>query len=202
MVFSMRSSKKADRAAKVGAQCLAVMVAAFLAVTLAGKAQASGFNVRNAEIQLIAGVYLLDADLELSFSPEALEALNSGVALTVVVELKIVRVRPYVWDKKIAKLEAKQRLRVHDLSAQYIVENLNSGASRAFRTLPRALDALGMLESFPMLDEYLLEPGQSYDLKLRARLDIESLPAPLRPVAYLSSFWRQESEWSTWSIER
>ena len=202
MVFSMRSSRNAKAVQQIAAWRLCVTMLVILTATLGVEARAEGFNVRDAQTRLVDGVYLLHADLDLSFSNQALEALNSGVALTVVVELKIVQTRRYVWDKRIAKLEAKQQLRVHALSGQFIVENLNSGATLAFRTLPKALDALGMLESFPMLDEHLLKADASYELKLRARLDIESLPAPLRPVAYLSSFWREKSEWSTWSISR
>ena len=33
-------------------------------------------------------------------------------------------------------------------------------------------------------------------------VDIEALPAPLRPVAYLSSPWRLTSEWYEWPLER
>ena len=201
MVFSMRSSKNAERVRYAASWRWTLLALLALSVS-GGFARAEGFDVRSAETRLVNGVYLLDADLALGFSTEAIEALDSGVPLTVIVELKVVEVRPYVWDKSVAKLESRSQLSVHALSNQYIVENLNSGASRAFRTLPGALDALGMLESFPMLDEYLLEPDEQYNLKLRARLDIEALPAPLRPVAYLSSLWRRESEWSTWSIAR
>lgn len=167
-----------------------------------GAVEAAGFQVRDADTRLVDGVYLLDANLALDFGDEALEALDSGVPLTVVVELDIVEVRRLVWDKSIAKLEAKHQLRVHALSGQYILENLNSGASRSYTTVAAAVEALGMLESFPMLDGYLLKPGKRYDLRLRARLDIEALPSPLRPMAYLSSLWRQDSEWSRWPLAR
>ena len=160
------------------------------------------FSVRHAQTHLVEGVYLLDAELDLDFSDEALEALQSGVPLTVIVELQIVELRRYVWNKGVAKLAARNRLRVHALSGQYIVENLNSGASRAYRSLANAIVGLGTLDGFPMLDEYLLKQDKTYAVRVRARLDIEALPAPLRPVAYLSSLWRRQSEWSTWPIVR
>lgn len=171
-------------------------------VALQSHATTGGFDVRNASTRIVDGVFLLDADMDVAFSDEALEALNSGVALTVIVELQIVQVRNYLWDKGIAKLSARNQLKVHALSRQYVVESLNTGASKAYRTLPAALGALGILDNFPMLDEYLLEEDKSYDLRMRARLDVEALPAPLRPVAYLSSLWKQESPWSTWPIVR
>lgn len=195
----MRSSRSAESRA---ARRLWALLATLLAGIVTGSALGAGFEVEHAETRLVDGVYLLDAQLDISFSEEALEALESGVPLTVIVDLDIVEPRRYVWNKSIARLESRHQLRTHPLSSQYIVENLNSGAARAFRSLADAVAALGELEAFPVLDEYLLKPGKAYNLKLRARLDIEALPAPLRPVAYLSSLWRQDSEWSTWPIER
>ena len=61
-----------------------------------------------------------------------------------------------------------------------------------------AVEALGTIADFPLLDAYLLEGEKHYMLYVRARLDIEALPSPLRPLAYLSSLWRLESEWYRW----
>jgi len=172
------------------------------AATLAFAAQANGFRIEHAETRVVEGVYLLDAELGLNFSDESLEALESGVPLTVILELEIVEIRDLLWDKRVAELESRQQLRMHPLTGQYILKNLSSGATRSFRTFERAKAALGTVQALPMLDSHLLEGDQRYVLKLRARLDLEALPSPLKPFAYLSSLWRQSSEWSTWPIER
>ena len=39
-----------------------------------------------------------------------------------------------------------------------------------------------------------------YTLAIRAKLDIEALPAPLRPVAYVSPSWRMSSGWYEWNL--
>lgn len=162
---------------------------------------ASDFQVETVRTRLVDGVYLLDADIAVAFSEESLEALDSGVPLTVVVDVDIVQTRKLAWDKRVARLSARNELRIHVLSRKYIVRNLNSDATTSYLTLNEAISALGSLENFPVLDSHLLSAEQSYHLKLRARLDIEALPSPLRPVAYLSSLWRRSSEWSTWPIE-
>jgi hypothetical protein len=46
----------------------------------------------------------------------------------------------------------------------------------------------------------LLVSDERYEGALRARLDIEALPAPLRVFAYLSDDWRLTSEWYTWPL--
>ena len=67
-------------------------------------------------------------------------------------------------------------------------------------TLAGALDAIGRLHDFPLIDRALLKPPGNYYGRLRASLDIEALPPPLRPVAYLSTDWRLGSTWYAWSL--
>ena len=162
----------------------------------------AGFKINEARTRLVDGVYLLDAQITFNFSADSLEALENGVALTVIVEMDILKSRPLIWDKRLARLTSRHQLQRHALSNRYILTNLNTDESRSFRTLRGAMTALGTLERFPMLDSHLLESGNEYRLRLRARLDIEALPAPLRPLAYLSALWRKSDTWSTWPIER
>ncbi|MBS1173864.1 MAG: hypothetical protein H6R12_2694 [Proteobacteria bacterium] len=45
-----------------------------------------------------------------------------------------------------------------------------------------------------------LDADQTYRVEMRVALDIESLPLPLRPRAYLSPDWNLSSEWSRWRL--
>ena len=132
----------------------------------------AGFTINEARTQLVDGVYLLDAQITFNFSQDSLEALENGVALTVVVEMDIVRRRALMWDKRLARLTSKHQLQRHALSDRYVLTNLNTGESRSFRTLRAAVRALGTLERFPMLDSHLLDAENEYKLRIRARLDI------------------------------
>jgi hypothetical protein len=163
---------------------------------------ASGYRIEQAHTRLVNGVYMLDADIGVEFSPAVREALDNGVPVTITVDMDVVEERPMLWDKHVARLQSSQSLQHHALSGQYVLKNINSGATRPYRTLDAAMEALGTLHDYPMLDEHLVEGGRPHRVRLRARLDIEALPPPLRPLAYLSSLWRQTSEWSTWPLER
>ena len=156
---------------------------------------AAGFLVQDAAIDLVEGVYRLDARFETDLSDAALEALENGVPLTVILEIQVLRGRKYLWDKRVASLEARQRVELHPLSRQYLLKNLNSGATRTYPRLEETLAALGNIVDFPMLDGHLLEHGEVYTLRLRARIDIKSLPPAVRPWAYVTSGWRLKSEW-------
>ena len=181
---------------------LTAVAVACLCLLQAGLASAAGFEIRDGHVRVEQEVYLLDVDFAVELSEDARDALENGVPLTISVDLLVIRPRNYLWDETVASVAARYRLRVHALSDQFVVENLSTGAYRTFGRLEHALDALGTIRDFPLLDTHLLDSGQDYALRLRVRLDIEALPAPLRPLAYLSSRWRLSSDWSEWPLEQ
>jgi hypothetical protein len=162
--------------------------------------RADEFQITNAATRLEGGVYLLDADIRYRLSDTVREALASSVPLTFVLRMQVRRERRWLWDITVATLEQRFRLQYHALAQQYVVTNLNNDALQSFPTLAAATEFMGQIGDFALLDRSLLESGQRYQVWLRAELDIEALPAPLRPVAYLSAQWRLSSEWATWPL--
>ena len=54
--------------------------------TSAPDAIEAGFNIHSARTRLVDGVYLLDADISFVFSEKALEAIENGVPVTIILE--------------------------------------------------------------------------------------------------------------------
>lgn len=169
---------------------------------LTGNCDDSGFYIRRAETRLQDGVYLMEARVSYRFSQPALEALDNGVPLTVLFEIDIERRRDYLWNETVTSLEQRYRLEYHALSDRYLVVNVNTGVSKPYQNLDTALERLGRLHDFPLLDGQLLKRGEQYFGKLKVLLDIEALPAPLRPLAYFSSSWRLSSETYRWTLQQ
>lgn len=161
---------------------------------------ATGFEVINASTRLEGGVYRLNAQIKYHFSKSTLEALQNGVPLTIALEMEVRRRRSWIWDETVYTLAQRFRLEYHALSRQYLVKNLNSGERRGFTSRPAALEFMGQISDFPMLDKGLLAANARYEGALRARLDTDALPAPLRVFAYLSDDWRLTGEWYTWAL--
>ncbi|HUM93713.1 MAG TPA: DUF4390 domain-containing protein [Candidatus Competibacter sp.] len=161
---------------------------------------AAGFEVIAATTKLEGGVYRLDARIDYHFSKPALEALQNGVPLIIELEMEVRRRRSWVWNETVYSLSQRFKLEYHALSRQYLVNNLNSKERRGFSSRAAALQFMGQINNFPLLDKGLLGRDERYEGALRAWLDIESLPAPLRVFAYLSDDWRLTSEWYTWSL--
>ena len=163
---------------------------------------ADGFNIISANTQLVKNVYQLEAKIDLNFSEDALEALRSGVPLIILLNIEVLKDRDWWWDKTVAELEQGYLLLYHALSEKYIIHNLNSGAQKNYVSLRAALHSLSNIREFPLIDKNLLEQGDNYYARIRTYLDIESLPAPMRPIAYISSQWQLESDWYSWPLEQ
>lgn len=163
-------------------------------------ATAADFQVLSATTRLEGEVYRLNAKLQYRLSAAAREALENGVPLTLAIDMEVRRRRKWAWDETVYTLAQRFRLEYHTLSRQYLVTNLNSGVRRAFPNREEALRYMGQIQDFPLLDKKLLEPKQRYRGALRARLDLEELPTPLRLFAYISDDWRLSSEWRTWKL--
>lgn len=177
-------------------RCLSLLcLLLFWAARLHAQDAASGFSIEDARVSLRDGVYHLDADMRLAFSDEALEALASGVPLTLLLDMRVMRERDYWWNAGEAGLEQRYELSFHALSDKYLVKNINSGSQQSMRTLGAANGLLGRVRGLPVIDRKLLDPAESYLLEVRVELDINALPAPMRPLAWLSRDWRLSSEW-------
>ncbi|MFU8836829.1 MAG: DUF4390 domain-containing protein [Thiohalomonadaceae bacterium] len=193
MVFiTPASSNSLNRLGRAASLCVLLLLPLSL--------PAAEFRISDVQIRLHSQVYLLDANIDYTFSPEALEALHNGVPLTIRIAINIELPRRWLWNETLANLEQVLRVQYHALSDQYVLLNLNSGARYAYHSRGAALEAMGRLRDFPLLDEPLLSTEQEYLVRLQARLDIESLPSPLRPIAYITPAWRLKSDWYQWSF--
>jgi hypothetical protein len=160
------------------------------------------FEVRSATTLVVDGVHTLDARLQLVLSSEALAALESGVTLTIEMQMQVIRARRLLIDSVDAELAVRYELEFRPLSQRYIVKNLNSGDQDSFATLYSALNSLGRVQGLPVIDDALLIPGRSYRLRLRAMLNTQQYPAPLRLLFFWRGQWQLQSEWFEWSLER
>ena len=159
------------------------------------------FEVRSASTEIVDGVHTLDARLQLVLSSEALRALESGVTLTIELQLQVIRVRGLLPDDLEAALAVRYELQYSPVSQRYIVRNVNAGDQDSFATLYSALNSLGRVQGLPVIDDAVLEPDSSYRIRTRVMLNMEQYPAALRILFFWRGRWQLESEWFEWSLE-
>ena len=194
---------------KHGNRRLYALLLAALAVTGAATGWAQDtvqregyFEVRSASTGIVDGVHVLDARLQLVLSTEALEALSSGVPLTIELQMQLIRERRFWWDDGAAELAVRFELEYRPLSQRYIVRNLNSGDQDSFATLYSALNNLGRIQGLPVIDDALLDRDEDYRIRVRAMLQTQQYPAPLRLLFFWRSDWQLQSEWFEWRLDR
>jgi hypothetical protein len=173
------------------------------ALVLAGSAAlvvAAEFTISKATARLQDGSYLVDATIVYDFSAAALEALENGVPLTVELHLEVQREGAWVWEPDVVDSRLRSQIRYSPLLGTYQVTNLDTRQQRSFASRERAIAALGEVRDLLLVRADALEPDEVYRVEMRTTLDIESLPLPLRPRAYLSPDWNLSSEWSRWRL--
>jgi hypothetical protein len=158
------------------------------------------FEIRSASTELRDGVYFVSASIAYRLSAEAMDALHAGVPLGIRLDVEIIHPRRWWFDNDSAALLQLYQLEFHALSERYIVVNVNSGDQASFGSLGAALEYLGRVERLPLIDAALIEDGR-YDVRMRALLDEEQFPGPLRLLAFWRRDWSIASEWYRWPLQ-
>jgi len=175
------------------------MLALPLVATPAPPEKVRAFSVTNATTTLSDGVYLLDADIAYRLSDDAIEALDNGVALTIVREIEIQHPRRFWFPKRATRIVQREQLDYRALSGLYVLTDLESAQQRNYPSRAASIAALGTITAMPLVEQRVLD-SITYHIRIRTYLDIDTLPLPLRPLAYLSSEWQLRSDWHTWPL--
>jgi hypothetical protein len=171
-----------------------------LLLTLAALPAAhADFKVADLNVRVVEGTLLLNGTLELELTRKVEEAVSKGIELPVLIDVRLSRKRAFLWDRRVDSWLLRRSLRYHALSGQYLV---GAGDNFDSFTLPAdALRHLGTLSDVRLpLTDAAAHAGYELVVNLRVHIDIESLPAPLRPVAYTTLSWHLNSGWTAWDV--
>ena len=160
------------------------------------------FDVRSAKSVLVDQTHVLDARLQLFLSDEALNALNSGVPLTIELNIEFIRVRRFMPDDKEIELSFQFELEYKPLSQRYIVRDTVNDTQDSYATLFSALNRLGRIQNLFLVNDNELSNDSNYRMRLQALLSTKQYSAPLRMLFFWRSQWDIKSEWYEWQLQR
>lgn len=169
---------------------------------LTGACADYGFRVLNAELVPVDEQYVLNAEVDYRFSQPVIEALQHGVPLTLVLRLQIKHHRQYWFDDTVLDASRRLHIRYQPLDKSFLMFREGSRVSQNFASLSTLLDMIGIIRGWRVLPVDKIIPGRDYAARLKASLDIEDLPLPLRPVAYASPDWYLGGPWFRWHFAR
>ena len=154
-----------------------------------------GFYLRSLDVRPGYQVVRARLQQDLKLSPEATEAIEHGVPLTLTIELELRDARDLTL---LADDQHHFVIRYLPLSEHF---QLTDQSRHETNNYPRLRHALAELSRLNLeFSTGPLAPGP-YELRARAHLDNRHLPAPMRLPALLSSGWRHRSEWTTWPFD-
>lgn len=142
----------------------------------------------------------LDAQIAYELNAAATEALENGVPLTFITHVQMRAVDAWVWEKDVAEYRLRSVLRYRPLSGLYEVRSVSSADKQVFATRASALRYMGRIRDMAIVERARLDASKEYLVRLESYLDVEALPLPMRPQAYLSSDWDIEAEPWEWRL--
>ena len=164
-------------------------------------ADTNSIKIDSADGVIIEDMYSVNANISYQLGNESRKAIEHGVPLEFDIEFRIKKRRLWILDKTLISRTITFRLEHQPLSGDYLVTRLNSGELEQFQNLEDVLEYIGDIKNYPLLDIAVLGTGGIFYAQVKTHLNIEALPAPLRPLAYISAEWRLSSPWYTWIIE-
>lgn len=138
--------------------------------------------------------------LDLAFPEDMQAALNAGVGLTINLDIEVHAPVDYWFDNLVFRVRHTYTVERHELSERFLVTDTIRGERWTFKTLREATAFLAALPPVAIGEVAILEQYPRLVARLRARLDVESLPAPMRPAVYLSPGWWRGTNWFEWEI--
>ncbi|GJL80737.1 MAG: hypothetical protein DHS20C01_03710 [marine bacterium B5-7] len=163
----------------------------------------ANFEVLSGRTKINSNAIVTNAELDLELSDAVAEALDQGIEIDIVAEIRLYRIRPYIWDEEIARWRIDYRLKHHDLSTTYVVRDDRSNELETFVTLREAMDFIADFNvSLPVVTETLPQTDDGYRVAFSIYLDRGSLPPPLKLIADFSPNWHLGSRWKQWSVEQ
>ncbi|MBK1718218.1 DUF4390 domain-containing protein [Thiocystis violacea] len=178
---------------------LAIALGLMLALS-AGVIARDDVLIKQAQTRLVAGQFYLSASVDFDFSETALEALDHGVPLTIVFHVQVRRSDAWLWEDSLLDQQLRYAIRYKPLSERFEVYRLPGTKGRDFVTRDAAIRALGEFVDLELVPLDTLKPDTDYEVGIKVFLDVEELPLPLRPMAYLKPSWKLSSGWSQWPL--
>ncbi len=155
-----------------------------------------GPRISYGEIKLDNADYVINADIELELNPRVEDAIRHGIAVYFVLEAVIESPRWYWLDKAVVDETLSYRITYHALTRSF---RLAIGSfHQSFDSLDAAIRTMTRVRRWRVADVGALEPGQSYKVSLRFRLDTDLLPRPFKVSALGSRDWSIDTEEMSW----
>jgi len=156
-------------------------------------------QIKTVEFKQDADWYQIKADIDYHLSPIAIEAIQSSITLTWCLNIKLEQINA-LWNDTLIKHKYCYQVSYHALLDSYSVHNVQTQKTKYFTSLATALDSMSQIRNLKLIVISALDKNALYTVATKLQFDRETLPLPLRPMAYLDSDWDLSSPWQQWIL--
>lgn len=176
-------------------QCIKQLIFSALMVLslFSASVHAEGIKIKSAELERVDGDWLLNATYQIELTPGLEDAVQKGVVLYFQAEFDLTRARWYWFDEKPAFALRQTRLSYQPMTRQYRIAS--EGLSFSAQTMSEALQAVGSIGGWRVIDHSQIDPSKPYIASLRMSLDLSKLPKPFQVNALNNREWNISSDW-------
>ena len=154
---------------------------------------AEGIKIKSFELEKVDNDWLLNATFQIELSPGLEDAVQKGVVLYFQTDFELTRSRWYWFDEKPISAQRQARLSYQPLTQQYRIAS--EGFTFSAKTISEALQAVGSIGGWRVIDNSQLDPNKAYTASLHMALDLSKLPKPFQVNALNSREWNVSSDW-------
>jgi hypothetical protein len=154
---------------------------------------AEGIKIKSFELEKVDSDWVLSAAFQIELSPGLEDAVQKGVVLYFQTDFDLVRSRWYWFDERPVLTQRQTRLSYQPLTQQYRIAS--EGLTFSARTMTEALQAVGSIGGWRVIDGSQVDPSKSYSAGLRMSLDLSKLPKPFQVNALNNREWNVSSDW-------
>jgi hypothetical protein len=141
---------------------------------------------------------LLYIHLQGGFHQELLEAIESGIPITVTFYMKLYRKRGLWFDEEVLSKTIKHTVKYETLKKQYRISEINGlfSSIKVTKHEPTMVRWMSEIEAQPLIPFHLLQSGEEYYVKAMADLKAVQSPFPLSHIPFLASLWDTGTPWT------
>ena len=141
-------------------------------------ANAEGIKIKSVEMERVDNDWLLNATFQIELAPGLEDAVKKGVVLYFQTEFDVTRARWYWFDEKSTLAQRQTRLSYQPITQQYRIAS--EGFTFSAKTILEALQAVGTIGGWKVVDNNQIDASKSYTAALRMTLDLSKLPKPFQ----------------------
>lgn len=156
-------------------------------------ASAEGIKIKSFELEKVDGDWLLNASFQIELAPGLEDAVQKGVVLYFQTDFELTRGRWYWFEEKAVLSQRQIRLSYQPLTQQFRIAS--EGFTFSAPTIAEALQAVGSIGGWRVIDNAQLDQSKSYMAALRMVLDLSKLPKPFQVNALNNRDWSVSSDW-------